>query len=641
MKIMFVHGIGFHEEKKVLSEWVKAWDQAIRQSCAKAGVALDFIDPLGLDGKPGAEDDDHGILYYEELIRGHEAPTAGEYLAVVGSLLKSYLATKVQDFFTRERGMFDLIDDEMKWKAREVAVWAHDDRLRQKLRKRVVKEIRAKNPDVVIAHSYGGLITYDACIFEDPDLLKDRYYVTLGTQIGNPLLRREFGGLQPAVNARHWFNLYNPGDPVFVVPLDHIRADNFTHLEVAHDSGHDGGAYLGHPRTADQVWRAISQGDAWLGRTRSLRARPPVKSTVRRGAENRALLVGIDEYASPDVPPLKGCVNDTYQLSAALQESGMEPKSIRMLHNGRATRETLLSQLCWLLDDAQPGDHRFFSFSGHGHRMASCNVEGEADEMEEILVTHDYAFTHTTGLRDRDFQDIYAYLPRDVHFLIFLDCCHSGGITRSGGPLVRSFMGPSDIEHEYMKWNVELQMWEQMGLAGKKGLNADFFPKTYRTKAYRDQEHARYYGSSGDLRRIGRATPLRDLHWKKFDRIAGKMRALHGMESVGPYLPLVFMACGEAEKACEYVHGSVSYGAFTYAMAQALRDTTTRTGKPLSYQGMLNAAAHKLQRLGYTQTPDILGHDDQKSAIAPFGAGSPSAQAKVSSHRKKTSKQPK
>lgn len=540
MKIMFVHGIGLHEEPRVLKEWVEAWSSAIRSSCGQAGVALDFVDPFGSDRQPGTPADDRGILYYEELIRDHPAPAAKDYLMAVGSLLKSYLATKVEDFFTRERGMFDFIDDEMRWKAREVAVWAHDDALRTKLRRRVVREIRDKNPDVVVAHSYGGLITYDACLFEDADLMKDRYYVTLGTQIGNPLLRREFGGRQLPVNAKHWFNLYNPRDPVFVVPLDHIQAANFTHLEVRHDQGHDGAAYLGHPLVADRVWRAISQGARWMERTLELR-QAPLTRTIKERMPHRALLVGVDAYASTEVPPLKGCVNDTYQLSEALQESGIEPKAIRMLHNHRATRENLVSHLKWLLEDAQPGDHRFFSFSGHGHRMASYNIEGEPDEMEEILVTHDYAFTQTTGLRDRDFQDIYANLPSGVHFLIFLDCCHSGGVTRSGGPLERSFSGPSDVEHEYMRWNAKLKMWEQMGLAGKKGLNPRFYPSNYKDKSFREKEHALYYGQSGDMRRIGRATQLRDVPHNKFDKITSRLRDLHpGGEVSGPYLPLVF-----------------------------------------------------------------------------------------------------
>ena len=612
---MFVHGVGFHEENKVLAKWVPAWSRAIDNAVDQIGVELQFDNPFGPAQKPSPDKSDPGILFYEDLIKNHKAPSGPEYLAAVTSLLTSYLTTKVGSLFHRDRGL--LIDDEMKWKAREVAAWAHDDKLRTDLRKKVVAEIKAKKPDVVIAHSYGGLITYDACLFEDPDLLKDCYFVTLGTQIGNPLLRREFGGRQLPVKCKHWFNLYNPGDPVFVAPLDHIRADNFTHIVVEHPNGHDGVSYLGHPITADRVWRNISQGKEWLARSLEIRTlhansvRPPV---------HRALLVGIDDYAHAEIPALKGCVNDTYLLSAALQESGIEHTSIRLLHNARATRSSLLDQLAWLLEDIREGDHRFFSFSGHGHRMATCDASGTPNAMEEILVTHDYAFTQTTGLRDRDFQDLYADLPNKAHFLIFLDCCHSGGMTRSSGPLVRSFAGPSDVEHPCVKWDASLQMWHQVGLAGNKGLNPEFLPPTYKTPALREEEKALYYGSDGDLRRIGRATQLRDIPHDKYDAIVARLKTSHPKtETGGPYLPLVYMACGETEKACEYIHGSVSYGAFTFAMVQALRDSAAGKPNTLTYGQLLKAASTKLSQIGFLQQPSILAQKDQSNAVTPFG----------------------
>ncbi len=646
MKIMFVHGIGFHEEKEALTTWVNSWSSAIRNSCKNAGFTFDFLDPLGKDGKPGGTDKDPGILYYEDLVKDHENLNAVEYLQVVGSLLKSWVATEIGGLFGRERDLFGIpIPEEIKWKARQVAVWAYDDKMRAALRKHVVKQIESKDPDVVIAHSYGGLITYDACMFEEPDLMKNRFYVTIGAQIGHPVLRQEYGGRQLPVQAKHWFNLYNPGDKVFVKSLEHIKAPNFTNLKVEHPDGHDGAAYLSQSVTANQVWRVIQDNlttPAILNRDISLSrlTRAADKRDRPTRTRHRALLIGIDDYESSEVPPLKGCVNDTFQLSSVLQECGFDPKAIRMLHNRRATKDALIVQLSWLLDDAQPGDHRFFSFSGHGHRLASYDAAGFADEMEEILVTYEYDFTQTTGLRDRDFQDLYAYLPKEVHFLIFLDCCHSGGITRDGGPAVRSFVGPSDVEHEYKRWNVQVQMWEQDGLAGKKGLNANFLPAAaeynrenprHKSQEELDHEFALYYGANGDTRRIGRATPLRDIPHNKYDSITKELKKVQGKaDIIGPYLPMVFMACRETEKACEYVHGSVNYGAYTYAMTLALRDTT-RTGSGRgSFRQLHQAASEKLLLLGYTQTPDILGNDAQLDAETSFGRlSSKTTKAKV------------
>lgn len=611
MKVMYVHGVGYHEEVEHVQNWVPAWNRAIEESTRHLGLDLRFCDPLGSDGYP--DKSDPGVLYYEDIIRGFKPPDLLDYSKAVSSLIKSYFATRLGEIFgPRKRFLFT---DEMRWKARQVVEWVENDALREALRQRVIQEIESKDPDIVIAHSYGGLITYDACLFGKPDLMSNRYYVTIGTQIGNALLRREFGGRQIAVQARHWFNLYNPGDPVFVCNLDHIRGDQFSNIVVDHEHGHDGVGYLGHSQTATHVWKPIAQGKSWINQTRSMRIFHRQKL---RSATTRALLVGVDQYSDSSIPPLAGCVNDTYQLSEALQEKGFDYKNIRLLHNERATRENVMDGLEWLLSDAQPGDHRFFSFSGHGHQLASTDIHGEPDEMDEILVTYDYRYTHDSGLRDRDFQDLYANLDSRIHFLIFLDCCHSGGMTRGSGVRIRSFRGPADIEHTSQKWNPHIQMWEQAKLAGEKGLNSDFIAEE------KDPEKSKtslYYGMNQDLRRIGRATPLRDVPHGRYDEIVAKIRKLHPKENFyGPYLPIVFMACGEQEEASEYFHGSVSYGAFTYALVQALRDHKyMKKKKSLTYADLHQNAIQKLKLLNFQQNPEILGPSTQLKTKLPYG----------------------
>jgi hypothetical protein len=654
MKILLVHGIGFHESEEQLQNWVPKWVSAIKDGAAEH--ALDINDPFGADGRPsGVNGDfskDPGILYYESLIKGYGSPSSIDYVAGVTSLLSSAVVTSVGGVFGRERGFFDDLQ-ELRWKAEQVIGWAQNVPLRKALRERVRDEIEAKNPDIVVAHSFGGLITYDACLFLDPDLLAKRFFITLGTQVGNPLLRKEFDGYQLPVRCRHWYNLYNPKDKVFVTSLEHIRADNFTQIITEHDEGggHDGVAYLSNSSFARIAWPQIAAargGRAIPGVSPTARAvskTPPKKVPRPASAGNRALLIGIDRYANPVVPPLHGCVNDTFQLSAALQESGIDHRHIRLLHNGRATRQNLLDNISWLLDDAQPGDHRILSFSGHGHRRPTYSIDGEAMEMHEVLCTHDYLTSSSeTGLRDRDFQDLYANLPRGVHFMIFLDCCHAGGVSRAGGPAIRSFSGPTDIEHESSRWNPDLEMWEQGPLLHK-GLNPEFLPRTYHSRdlgelwqqlrkmeggtrlsktELHQKETSLYYGMYGDTRRIGRATPLRDVAHSRYDQVDKELRKLHPEQfkdsAGGPYLPLVFMACGETEQASEYVHGAVSYGAFTYALTLTLRDIKHGRTPALNYGQLLVETARKLRVLGYTQTPDILGPPEQLKAATPFGA---------------------
>ena len=89
---------------------------------------------------------------------------------------------------------------------------------------------------------------------------------------------------------------------------------------------------------------------------------------------------------------------------------------------------------------------------------------------------------------------------------------------------------------------------------------------------------------------------------------------------LGPYLPMIATASGEDQKAGEYVHGSVSYGAFTFAMVQALRDATRAARKrPPTYGRLVAAASRKLERLGYDQVPQLLANRAQRRTGVPFG----------------------
>lgn len=601
MRFMYIHGVGFHEKPATLQEWVPGWSGTIQEAARKIGIGIPMYDPLGEDHFPSPPDDP-GLLYYEDVIAAHPEPTGGEYLKVVGQLLASYASTKVGEFF----GTRGLIPDELKWKARQVAAWALSDELRADLRQRVIDEIEAKEPEVIIAHSYGGLILYDTLLFERPDLIEKTWLVTMGTQIGNALLRREFGGRQETVACKHWFNLYNPRDPVFVASMAHIRGANYTQVVTRHGQGHSGTGYLGFPDTAERVWRPISLGNAWLREaTRSRKLFHRASPVPGR----RALLIGIDRYADPRIPALGGCVNDTYLLSAALQEQGFEPHEIRLLHNERATRDGVLERLDWLLEDIGKGEERVLAFSGHGDQVPVYDLNGEPDHLDEVLVTHDYDFEAGSGIRDDALYEWYANLPYEARLLMILDCCHSGGTDRDGGPLVRTVSSPSDIAHRNLRWIEQDQMWEQRGLPP---LNPDFLASR-RASARKREELSLYYGSSGASRRIGRASILRDLPDKRYDRILRSLDqasptsgARGASRNLGPYLPLIYMACQEDEKACEYVHGAVSYGAFTYSLVQALREAR-QDGKQPTYAALAKLATRKLKRIGYPQTPSILG----------------------------------
>ncbi len=104
-----------------------------------------------------------------------------------------------------------------------------------------------------------------------------------------------------------------------------------------------------------------------------------------------ALLVGINEYASPDVPSLNGAVNDVIALKhVLLQRYGFQEGEVVVLLNGEATRERILQELAELV-----GRFRYlpalFYFAGRGSVDAEdvatiVSVDGRQGEVYDITL---------------------------------------------------------------------------------------------------------------------------------------------------------------------------------------------------------------------------------------------------------------
>jgi hypothetical protein len=154
-----------------------------------------------------------------------------------------------------------------------------------------------------------------------------------------------------------------------------------------------------------------------------------------------ALLVGIDQYASPTLNDLAGCVNDALALQALLVDQlNVPPERLRLLTNEQATRAGLLAAFREHLIEnpaLTPGSQILFAYSGHGSQMRS-NDPFEPDGYDETLVVQDARTTDpTTGERIFDIPDktIAALLAelaaaKGDRITVLFDCCHSGSATR-------------------------------------------------------------------------------------------------------------------------------------------------------------------------------------------------------------------
>jgi hypothetical protein len=158
------------------------------------------------------------------------------------------------------------------------------------------------------------------------------------------------------------------------------------------------------------------------------------KIVTGSGAGRRfALCVGIDRYPTA---PLAGCVADARLWSQTLTALGFEPPDT--LLDGQADRAGILRSLERLVDEGRPGDVLVFQFAGHGTQLRDLNSD-EDDSKDEALCAFDFA--EGAFIIDDDLAEVFGRLRDGVNLTCFIDCCHSGTITRvaaglPGGPPV-------------------------------------------------------------------------------------------------------------------------------------------------------------------------------------------------------------
>ncbi len=139
-----------------------------------------------------------------------------------------------------------------------------------------------------------------------------------------------------------------------------------------------------------------------------------------------ALCVGINEYPTE---PLAGCVADALSWADALMRIGFERPV--MLLDGQATRDAILRSLSSLVATSKPGDVIVFQYSGHGAQLPDVDGDEEGQDtagQDEAICPFDFA--SGAFVIDDDISDVFARIPEGVNVTCFIDCCHSGTITR-------------------------------------------------------------------------------------------------------------------------------------------------------------------------------------------------------------------
>jgi len=603
LTLLCVHGVSHSEiDPEFRTSWTKAIRSAMQSCDPEIKLEIDFLE-------------------YDDLF--DKAPlNLVTYSVALGKLLVSAAVHSVGDALPGARGIKD-IPQTIKWTAGMVAQWSTDVELREKLRETVLAKMRSKSYDVVLAHSLGSLICYDTFVRNVAEI-EGKVFVSFGSQIGNPAVRDVFAGRIQGLKSRKWYHLFNPDDHVMTHPLRNAEA-NFKQVveqfDIPNDVlNHDATWYLTHANTIATVWRDVAGGSQPLEFANVVRGVAEITDRPNR----RALLIGINNYPDPE-NVLEGCVNDVFLMSSVLQESGFEPEDIRIVLDDRATTGAIMDRLHWLLDGVQDGHERVLFYSGHGAQIPGYDAKGEPDHVDECLVPYDFDWSPAHAVLDNQFCELYSQLPYGCYFVAIFDCCHSGGITRAGGPRVRGLTPPDDIRHRALRWEPAERMWVARDFPA---LNKSLAEKSY---------GADYVGKNGATRRLGRSMTLRTKPDKEYD----KTRKELGHE--GPYLPILLEACQEQEFSYEYRDGATSYGAYTFCMAQVLRESRAH-GVNLSFAELSERVTQKLHRLKYNQTPELVGAKDRVTAKLPWGsakdAGGKVASVKGASVKRKKSKKP-
>lgn len=144
------------------------------------------------------------------------------------------------------------------------------------------------------------------------------------------------------------------------------------------------------------------------------------------GGTRRALCIGINEY--PD-QPLFGCVNDARRWHEWFAQHGfaVEP----LIVDGAATRDGILDAIRRLVSGCGPGDVLAIQYAGHGTQLPDIDgdeASGDTPMLDEALVPVDHR--QNGYVIDDDIGEICDTIPEGANVTFFMDCCHSGTISR-------------------------------------------------------------------------------------------------------------------------------------------------------------------------------------------------------------------
>ncbi len=168
-------------------------------------------------------------------------------------------------------------------------------------------------------------------------------------------------------------------------------------------------------------------------------------------AENRALLIGVGAFQSPDVSALPGIDKDIAMMADLAKRMGVAAPT-RLLDKD-ATRANILAAMRRTLTEGVGADDVvLIYYSGHGTQVKDSDGD-EDDGGDEVIVAHDAAFGETSvrGVISDDEIAALLKLSPSRNIMLVVDACNSGTIDRAG-PLPGSFQGERNGVPKFIRY---------------------------------------------------------------------------------------------------------------------------------------------------------------------------------------------
>ncbi|MFN9745149.1 MAG: caspase family protein [Betaproteobacteria bacterium] len=148
---------------------------------------------------------------------------------------------------------------------------------------------------------------------------------------------------------------------------------------------------------------------------------PPAALPAERNTRH-ALIIGIGEYADPQVPRLEGVVHDMDSARRMARAMAVPDANMRIVRDREATAARIRQEIAGLEQRMADGDRLFVYFSGHGTRWFDQATRN--DGCTEGLLAADGQVLTNVEIGQR----LAPITRRADKVLVFYDACFSGGV---------------------------------------------------------------------------------------------------------------------------------------------------------------------------------------------------------------------